>query len=471
MHVHALYGPPGTGKTTEMLRRVKATREAGVQAERIAFVSFTRAAASEALSRLGLRRSDNVSTIHAMAFRSMGMRQAQVVDSMKLREFSTVMGIPIIGKSPEDDEERADGDFYLDLLNYARNTFSHPDEVYDISDRPGTRAEFNAFVRAYAEWKSTYGYYDFTDMLERAARGAMRGDAEVVFVDEAQDLSPLQWRVIEKLCRRAEEVHIAGDDDQAIYTWAGADAHGMARFTAKHSGDSHVLSLSHRLPAAVHAKSQDLIRRVTLRVDKEFSPRPDLGLVRVFGSINSVDIAHGEDILLLGRTHSVLREVEQSLIEERIPYTRESGRPGMYQNKYAAAIRAFRKLERGERITDGERTQLFACATATTRAALEANDVRSVVERPFYVALNIPGRAVDFYRDADLESVPTIRLSTIHAAKGHEADRVILLTDMTTRVAQSAEKSPDDEIRVWYVGMTRAKRQLDIVEGYNGYKL
>lgn len=471
MQVHALYGPPGTGKTTEMLRRVQHTRNSGVQAERVAFVSFTRAAASEALSRLGLKRSDNVSTIHAMAFRSMNMRQAQVVDSMKLREFSTVMGIPIIGKSPEDDEERADGDFYLDLLNYARNTFSHPDEVYDVSDRPGTRAEFNAFVRAYAEWKSTYGFYDFTDMLERAARGGMRGDAEVVFVDEAQDLSPLQWRVIEKLCRRAHEVHIAGDDDQAIYTWAGADAHGMARFTQKHQGDSHVLSLSHRLPAAIHAKSQDLIRRVALRVDKDFSPRPDLGLVRLFGSIHSVDITHGEDILLLGRTHSVLREVEQSLIEERIPYVRESGRPGMYQNKYAAAIRVFRKLERGEQITDGERNSLFNCATASTRGFLEANDYKSIYARPFYVALNIPGRAVDFYRDADLESIPTIRLSTIHAAKGHEADRVILLTDMTTRVAQSAEKSPDDEIRVWYVGMTRAKRQLDIVEGHNPYPL
>jgi superfamily I DNA/RNA helicase len=71
MQVHALYGPPGTGKTTELLRRVKTIRDSGVQAERVAFVSFTRAAASEALSRLGLKRSDNVSTIHAMAFRSM----------------------------------------------------------------------------------------------------------------------------------------------------------------------------------------------------------------------------------------------------------------------------------------------------------------------------------------------------------------------------------------------------------------
>jgi DNA helicase-2/ATP-dependent DNA helicase PcrA len=450
---------------------VKATRESGVQAERVAFVSFTRAAASEALSRLGLKRSDNVSTIHAMAFRHMGLRQTQVVDSMKLREFSTVMGIPIIGKSPEDDEERADGDFYLDLLNYARNTFSNPAEVYDISDRPGTRAEFNAFVRAYADWKSTYGYYDFTDMLERAARGAVRADAEVVFVDEAQDLSPLQWAVIEKLVRRSHEVHIAGDDDQAIYTWAGADVHGMARFTDKHKGGSHVLSYSHRLPASVHARSQELIRRVAFRVDKEFSPKADVGLVRVHGSIDSVEITHGEDILLLGRTHSVLREVEQSLIDRRIPYTRESGRPGLYQNRYASAIRAFRKLERGERITDGERSAIFTCATASTRGSLEAGDYKGVASRPFYVALNIPGRAVDFYRDADLESTPTIRLSTIHAAKGHEADRVILLTDMTTRVQQTAEKSPDDEVRVFYVGMTRSKRVLDIVEGYNGYKL
>jgi superfamily I DNA/RNA helicase len=108
MLVQAIYGPPGTGKTTELLRRVKEARDSGVQAERVAFVSFTRAAASEALSRLGLKKSNNVSTIHAMAFRHLGLRQSQVIDSMKLREFATVMGVPIIGKSPEDDEERAE---------------------------------------------------------------------------------------------------------------------------------------------------------------------------------------------------------------------------------------------------------------------------------------------------------------------------------------------------------------------------
>jgi superfamily I DNA/RNA helicase len=142
----------------------------------------------------------------------------------------------------------------------------------------------------------------------------------------------------------------------------------------------------------------------------------------------------------------------------------------MYQNRYATGVRAFRKLGRGERIADSERNAIFAIATAETRADLERND-HAFAKRPFYVALNVPARVIDFYADADLDVAPTIRLSTIHAAKGHEADRVILLTDMTTRVQQTAEKSPDDEVRVFYVGMTRSKNVLDIVEGYNGYKL
>lgn len=471
MKVHAIYGPPGTGKTTEMLRRVELAKLSGIQAERISFMSFTRAAASEALSRLGLKRSNNVATIHSMCFKALNLKQAQVVDPAKIREFSKQVGVPVIGKSPEDDEERADGDAYLDIVSYARNSFLEPSEVYDFSDRPGTRAEFNMFIRAYSEWKSAYGFYDFNDMLERAAKKIAKADAEVLFVDEAQDLSPLQWRVIDRFASGVAEVHIAGDDDQAIYTWAGADPHGMARFTEKYGGDSEVLSQSHRLPASVHQKSQTLIRRITMRVDKEFNPRPDLGLVQVHGNINSVEIKPEEDILLLGRTHSVLREVEKDLIDRRIPYLRQSGRPGMYQNKYAKGIYAFKKLQRGETLFEVERAHLFTVATTETRQLLDKNDYASITKRPFYVVMDIPFRVIDFYRDADLDTTPNLRLSTIHAAKGHEAERVILLTDTTHRVTQSAEAKPDDEIRVWYVGMTRAKSVLDIVDGNNGYKL
>ena len=467
MQVYAIYGPPGTGKTTEMLRRVEQAKVSGVQAERIAFVSFTRAAASEALSRLGLKRSNNVSTIHSMCFRLLNLKQTQVIDPAKLREFSAQVGVPVIGKSPEDDEERADGDAYLDIINYARNTFTDPSLIYDYSSRPGTRAEFNMFLRAYTDWKHTFGFCDFTDMLERVAKKGSRPDAQVIFVDEAQDLSPLQWRVIERFAKGAEEIHIAGDDDQAIYSWSGADVHGMARFAEKYGGVSQVLSVSHRLPVSVHARSQALIRRITLRVDKEFNPRSDVGSVAVHGNINSVEITPQEDILLLGRTHSVLREIEKDLIDRRIPYLRESGRPGMYQNKYARGIMAYNKLRDGRMLQDSERSALYNVATTETRGNLEKNDYAAILSRPFYIALDIPFRVIDFYRDADLNVIPRLRLSTIHASKGHEADRVILLTDTTQKVTETAEKKPDDEIRVFYVGMTRAKHRLDIIEGSN----
>jgi hypothetical protein len=143
----------------------------------------------------------------------------------------------------------------------------------------------------------------------------------------------------------------------------------------------------------------------------------------------------------------------------------------MWDNKFAAGIRAYQRLARGEILSDSARTALFNVATAKTRRLLEQNDYAGILATPFYVALNVPARTVDFFAEADLEATPTIRLSTIHAAKGHEANHVVLLTDQTSRVIQTSEKNPDDEVRVFYVGMTRSKNILDIVEGYNGFKL
>jgi DNA helicase-2/ATP-dependent DNA helicase PcrA len=63
--------------------------------------------------------------------------------------------------------------------------------------------------------------------------------------------------------------------------------------------------------------------------------------------------------------------------------------------------------------------------------------------------------------------MPKIRLSTIHAAKGAEADEVVLLTEMSNRTREIYEKEPDLERRVFYVGITRAKDTLTIVPGAN----
>ena len=63
-----------------------------------------------------------------------------------------------------------------------------------------------------------------------------------------------------------------------------------------------------------------------------------------------------------------------------------------------------------------------------------------------------------------LNAKPRIELSTIHAAKGGEADNVLLLTDLTQTTMNTYERNPDDENRLFYVGATRTKENLHIVE-------
>ena len=84
--------------------------------------------------------------------------------------------------------------------------------------------------------------------------------------------------------------------------------------------------------------------------------------------------------------------------------------------------------------------------------------------------LRIPYRFIEYMRATEGKEA-TVRLSTIHGAKGMEADRVILLTRMTQRVQDGMTAAPDNEHRVFYVGVTRAREKLDIVQGDLGYNL
>ena len=73
-------------------------------------------------------------------------------------------------------------------------------------------------------------------------------------------------------------------------------------------------------------------------------------------------------------------------------------------------------------------------------------------------------------RGEDLPAPPRIKLSTIHGAKGGEAENVVLYTDLTAAAEQSMEKDPDSMHRVFYVAVTRTKQNLYLVEPENFYR-
>lgn len=119
-----------------------------------------------------------------------------------------------------------------------------------------------------------------------------------------------------------------------------------------------------------------------------------------------------------------------------------------------AKKKVFDTLEPNEKLTLKE-----VCEKAEVGEPLiwhEMFDGISVPERSYVLAM--------LRRGEKITKNPRVKLSTIHSAKGGEADNVLLLTDIPHRTWKEYEKRPDDDTRVFYVGLTRAKENLHIVQ-------
>ena len=83
--------------------------------------------------------------------------------------------------------------------------------------------KLNYVDKGLTQFKEKHKLFDYTDMILEFIKKNNAPKLDVVIVDEAQDLSLIQWQMVEQLIRKADRAYIAGDDDQAIYNWAGAD--------------------------------------------------------------------------------------------------------------------------------------------------------------------------------------------------------------------------------------------------------
>lgn len=417
MDVLNIFGPPGTGKTRQLMEFAE-KEGSGL------FLSYTKAAAAEAVSRLPEGSNIRPSTVHSLAFNALSMNRAAVVDKEKLKAFAKSSGVPFKGTEDGSDEEQ-EGDQYVAVTSYARNQLM-PDvmQAYEHFGCPGTRARYDYFVKSYESWKKTYGYMDFDDMLIHYAL-RKQGGARVVFIDEAQDCTPLQWKCINVACTKAEKVYVAGDDDQAIYEWSGANPHGMVEFMEEHKGEMMILAHSHRLPHSSWELATKTVATIKKRVPKSFAHNGADGSVEYYGfldlALQKLDVLAPKGALILTRDRFKLQEVQRALNRDLIPYDVYGGM-SPWTSKIAKAIRAKEKPE-------------------------------------------IPMAWREFYQQADLSRPIEFHLSTIHAAKGREHDTVIVDLDCPARVLSNIDYDRDAEVRVQYVGITRSKNKLILCGG------
>ena len=470
MKSKVIYGSPGTGKTHTL---VNLSNEAvGLFGkDSVYYVSFTKTAAIEATMRSDLKKS-NVSTIHSMCFNKMEMSSAGVVGAQTLRDFGQISGFKFRGTVNVEFEELELGDYYIFMLGVAEAMQVSPEEAFYGSQRVGSFSDFEFFANTYTRWKRQNGFFDFSDMLRMYRDSPVNFGCKCLIVDEAQDLSNLQWSVIESIIEAnpVDLVIVAGDDDQAIFEWSGANPHGLQEFEARHNSERVVLSKSHRIPREVHAMAERLIKTTSKRVDKVYDA------ANHHGDINRTQLItknsfNGDDVLVLCRNFITRKEIEAELVNNAVPFTSNDPFKNPFENAVAKGIKLLEVLRNGGGLSNRELAQLKKVLSPRGKDIYEIGNLKGLARLGWEGAINVPLEHIQLYKSVNLNEPPKVKVSTIHGSKGAEADKVVLHTGLTQKTVDSMLTDRDAEIRVWYVGLTRVKHDLLIYEGDNGFEL
>lgn len=462
--------------------------EAGIQPTQIAFVSFTKGAVQvardRAIQRFNLTERDlpYFRTLHSMAFRELGLTRSDVLGEDHLTELSEATGelVTDVNPAPDAPALRRNADELLTIDHLARTTRRGLEAAWRYHGGDVDWHRLKRFSAAYRQYKTDRQLLDFTDLLTAyVATQLPPAPIRLAIADEAQDFTLAQYAVADKAFAGADETYFAGDDLQAIHVWAGAaEDHFLSLPHAR-----EVLPLSHRLPVEIFNFAEAVAARVSRRYAKDWRPQPRAGRVEWVNRPEEVDLSLGSreagrlDWLLLARTRTQLSELIQVARDQGVPYSLKgelSVKPA-----HVIAIRAYEALRAGRRVTMEEAQEaLRACGVrrelkeSATYTAAELN----IDARPIWhdALLRIPLADREYYlaclrRGEKLDGVPRVRIDTMHGVKGMEAERVLLRTDLTYRTQRGYELDPDAELRVFYVGLTRASMELYLCAPQTAY--
>lgn len=221
MDVDIFLASAGTGKTHQLMNIIDYHLKNGVPIDRIAFVTFTKKGAEVARLRtaeqfaIPLERLKNFRTIHSMAFRGNGTTKQTMMDFEKYKDFGEKAGYNFgtLGlNSAEGTDWTEIKDQQLVVIEQLyRNNRPYCESI--MEDRVNY-SDLSMYMYLYQKYKNTFGYKDFTDLLEDYIAKGLNEDVDIVCLDEMQDSSLLQWRLVFQAFKNAKHIYVAADIKQ-----------------------------------------------------------------------------------------------------------------------------------------------------------------------------------------------------------------------------------------------------------------
>jgi superfamily I DNA/RNA helicase len=456
-----IYGPPGTGKTFRLIRRVNAYVRTGTPYHKIGYFAFTKKAAKEARERIGVdeKQVPYFQTLHAFCFHLLNLNESDIMQPHHYEALGKKLNIRVNFNDKYNEEQThflTCNNPYFQMIQRSINKDIPLREEFNLNEHD--RKDIDSWDTLkhihinLQEYKTKMHLLDFNDLVKKVVDSKKFPKLKAIFIDEAQDLSPLQWQLYDKLKENCDDIYLAGDDDQAIFAWAGADVN---RFI-KEPANERVLRYSRRVSRAVQEQSQIAVSKIAgIRKHKEYLPRAQEGFASHINNLGQIDLTKGK-WLILTRTKSNLLDIMKELKSKNIYYQSNKGKSfnvGIYNGAMA-----YTKWIREGKLEEKE-----------------INDVREYIpsgnwnpEKNWYDIFVADQKEILYIRNIIsggeiLSENARVWVSTIHAAKGGEEDNVILSLHQGSKVQKSIRLSvdkQDEEHRVWYVGITRARNNL-----------
>jgi DNA helicase-2/ATP-dependent DNA helicase PcrA len=505
----------GTGKTRAITHRIAYAAAIGtMDPSKVLALTFTARAAGEMRTRL---RSLGVPTVAARTVHSAALKQL-------IYFWPTVFG----GRTPDlmnsktpfltEAVKRADlaGEIRITSRETMRDIateiewakvsqvapIDYLDQVNARQMKPRVKAEHIAAIYvAYESLKKQELAIDFEDVLlltsamleqERVVRERVQDQYRYFTVDEYQDISPIQQRLINAWLGTRKDICVVGDPAQTIYSFAGATPVFLNTFTQRFP-EAEVIRLStgYRSTPEITFAANALLRNSSM--GQELTASNDHGVhpsvdgykdesAEIAGILSQITTLLSEgtapqEIAILARTNSQLKGVERAMNSKGLPYQ----------------VRSTERFFERQDVRDFLK-QVRQASVLPTEGATWIDELRTIAQ-PYLTGESIDGIAALLHLGRELDSddgftpktlrgflrevedrvtqnnpptMPVVTLATLHAAKGLEWERVFLMgasegiLPLETGSTGTTDAVVAEERRLFYVGMTRAKVDLHI---------